>query len=156
MKQTLFGLFLFTITQCSSSENTTGIREQQFADIMNQISRGWNEGNAKLASEVFAPNAVYEEPPQKQFYKGRPAIFEFIGGEKGFDRPMKMKWHNIAFNEVTQIGFGEYTFAMNNQYHGIVAVKIENGQIISWREYQYQSTLDWKTFAGESEFETVR
>ena len=75
---------------------------------------------------------------------------------------MEMGSHSMATGVIDRYcscflrGIQEYTFAMNNQYHGIVAVKIENGQIISWREYQYQSTLDWKTFAGESEFETVR
>lgn len=108
-----------------------------------------------MAADVFATNAVYEEPPKKQFYKGKQHLFEFFGGEKGFDRPMKMIWHNIAFDEETQVGFGEYTFSLNKQYHGIVAIKIENGKIISWREYQYQSELDWKTFAGEGEFENV-
>jgi hypothetical protein len=136
-------------------QEKTDITGQQFSTLLNQVSRGWNEGNARMAADVFATDAVYEEPPKKQFYKGRHAIFEFFGGEKGFDRPMKMTWHNIAFNEDTQVGFGEYTFSMNNQYHGIVAIKIENRKITSWREYQYQSADDWKTFAGESEFETV-
>jgi hypothetical protein len=124
--------------------------------MLTQLADGWNEGNAGKAAAIFAEDAIYEEPPRKQYYKGRTAIFEFFGGEKGFDRPMKMEWHNIAFNEDTQIGFGEYTFAMNNQYHGIVVVKIESGKVASWREYQYQSKLDWKTFSGDGGFETVQ
>ena len=45
---------------------------------------------------------------------------------------------------------------MNNQYHGIVIMRFENGKILKWREYQYQSSLDWKDFAGESEFGTEK
>ena len=65
-----------------------------------------------------------------------------------------MKWHNLAFNEEAQIGFGEYTFEMNSQYHGIVIMQFENGEIVKWREYQYKSELNWKEFTGESGFET--
>jgi hypothetical protein len=138
--------------QCS--ENRAGITEEEFFSIAHTVSEGWNKGDASLAIRYFDENAVYEEPPKKQFYKGRREIFEFFGGEKGPSRQMSMTWHNLSFNEKKQIGFGEYTFSMNNQYHGIVVIQISDGKIIRWREYQYQSALDWKTFAGESEFET--
>jgi hypothetical protein len=141
---------------CSSAHQRGQITRTEFSSLLDQVAEGWNEGDAKKAAAVFAGDAVYQEPPGKQLYKGHASIFEFFGGEKGFDRPMKMKWHNMAFNEDVQVGFGEYTFAMNNQYHGIVVVKIENGKIISWREYQYQSQMDWNMFAGEGGFETLK
>src|SRR5688572_27409671 len=127
-------IVLIVFTGCSPSAGllTTG----QFKTVVYTLSDGWNEGNARKAADIFADNAVYEEPPKKQFYKGKKQIFEFFGGDKGVDRPMKMKWHNLAFNEDTQVGFGEYTFAMNNQYHGIVMMQFEKGKIIRWREYQ--------------------
>ena len=65
---------------------------------------------------------------------------------------MKMTWHHLAFDEATQVGFGEYTFQMNNRYHGIVVVRIRDGRIANWREYQYQSPLDWETFVDENRF----
>ena len=140
---------------CKNMDSET-IDEEQFIKIVNDIAKGWNEGNAELSARYFDDNAVYEEPPKKQFYKGQNNIYEFFGGEEGFNIPMKMKWHNLAFNTKNQIGFGEYTFSMNNQYHGIVVMKFENGKIIKWREYQYESDLDWKNFTGESEFETFK
>jgi hypothetical protein len=45
---------------------------------------------------------------------------------------------------------------MNKQYHGIVAIKINDGKIALWREYQYESSLDWEVFSGESGFESMR
>ena len=145
---------LIILMKCSSGTVET-VNEKYFIEAVTNIAKGWNQGNAAFAAQYFADSAVYEEPPGKQLYKGRKEIFEFFGGEHGFDKPMKMAWHNLSFNEEKQIGFGEYTFAMNNQYHGIVIMKFENGKIVKWREYQYQSNLSWDDFAEESKFKTV-
>ena len=145
---------LIFLMNCSS-EHGEMINEKYFTEVLTNIAKGWNEGNATFASQYFADNAVYEEPPRNQLCKGQKEIFEFFGGERGFDKPMKMAWHNLAFNESKQIGFGEYTFAMNNQYHGIVIMKFEKGKIVKWREYQYKSNLNWDDFAEESKFKTV-
>jgi hypothetical protein len=142
------------LTKCSSDNKT--INQEDFSRIVTDIAKGWNEGNASLAAQYFDEHAIYEEPPKNQIYKGRKEIFEFFGGEEGFETPMKMKWHNLAFNEENQVGFGEYTFAMNNQYHGVVVIKFENGKIAKWREYQYKSALRWEEFSKESLFETVK
>lgn len=148
----LFPLIL--LVQCSPS--TEGIiNEKNFTEIIKNIAKGWNEGNAAFAAQYFADSAVYEEPPKNQLYKGKKEIFEFFGGERGFDKSMNMEWHNVAFNEKEQIGFGEYTFAMNSQYHGIVIMKFENGKIVKWREYQYKSNLSWDDFAEESKFKSM-
>jgi ketosteroid isomerase-like protein len=152
MRASFLILVAVCFSQCNHAADT--ITTQQFKSAVYTLSQGWNEGNARMAANVFAENAVYEEPPKKQFYKGKQQIFEFFGGDKGFDLPMKMKWHNLSFNEATQVGFGEYTFAMNNQYHGIVVMQFRKGKITHWREYQYSSAIEWKAFAGESRFET--
>lgn len=65
---------------------------------------------------------------------------------------MVMTWHHLGFDEDSQVGFGEYTFQMNNRYHGIVVVKIVEGKISNWREYQYRSNLAWEDFVGKSLF----
>ena len=145
---------LIFLMNCSSG-TVEIVNEKYFTEVVSNIAKGWNEGNAAFAAQYFADSAVYEEPPGKQLYKGRKEIFEFFGGDQGFDKPMKMEWHNLAFNEEKQLGFGEYTFAMNNQYHGIVIVKFENGKIVKWREYQYKSNLSWDDFAEESKFKTI-
>jgi SnoaL-like domain len=148
-------LFPIIFLMNCSSETVEIINGKDFAEIITNIAKGWNEGNAAFAAQYFADSAVYEEPPGKQLYKGRKEIFEFFGGDDGFDKPMKMEWHNLAFNEEKQLGFGEYTFAMNSQYHGIVIMKFENGKIVKWREYQYKSNLRWDDFAEESKFKTM-
>jgi hypothetical protein len=122
----------------------------RFTALMERVATGWSTGDARLAASCFAEDAVYEEPPAKQLYKGRAALYAFFGGEEKL--PMKMRWHHLAFDEATGVGFGEYTFALNRQYHGVVVVKIVDGLIARWREYQYPSAQPYEEFARESAF----
>jgi ketosteroid isomerase-like protein len=124
----------------------------QFENLMRTVAAGWNEGNAKKAADCYTEDAIYTEPPDRQVYVGRQALYEFFGGDKKPDPPMKMTWHHLAFDEESQTGFGEYTFQMNNRYHGIVVVKIRNGKISNWREYQYKSDLEWGEFVRKNDF----
>jgi hypothetical protein len=133
-----------SITRTSTTE--------EFRRLMSTVAEGWNEGNARKAAECYTEDAVYTEPPDKQVYVGRKALYEFFGGGKKAEPPMKMVWHHLAFDEEVQLGFGEYTFQMNNRYHGIVVVKVRDGKICNWREYQYKSNLEWKDFVGKNEF----
>lgn len=119
---------------------------------MQTVANGWNEGNARKAADCFREDAIYVEPPEKQLYHGRAELYEFFGGEASTDLPMKMTWHHIAFNEEDQVGFGEYTFQLHGRYHGIVVVKLESGLIQHWREYQYQSELNWDEFTTHNPF----
>ena len=125
---------------------------KDFERLMQTVAAGWNEGNPQKAANCFSENAIYVEPPERQLYHGRAELYEFFGGEAGTDLPMKMTWHHLAFNEEKQVGFGEYTFQLNNRYHGIVVVKLESGLIKHWREYQYRSELDWEEFTGHNLF----
>ena len=128
------------------------ITASQFNQLMQTVAEGWNEGNARKAADCFSEDAIYVEPPDKQVYRGRAELFDFFGGEAGTDIPMKMTWHHLVFNEQEKIGFGEYTFEMHNRYHGIVVVKIGLGLITHWREYQYQTELDWVEFTKHNSF----
>jgi hypothetical protein len=65
---------------------------------------------------------------------------------------MKMTWHHLIFDEQKQIGSGEFTFEYGGKVHGMVIIKITNGKISNWREYWYESNLDWEKFIGENKF----
>jgi hypothetical protein len=126
--------------------------ETEFFTLMKTVADGWNQGNARKAADCFSENAVYLEPPNRQVYSGRQALYNFFGGTTRPEPQMKMEWHHLAFNAREQVGYGEYTFQGHNRYHGIVTVLIESGTISKWREYQYQSQTDWAEFAGNSRF----
>jgi hypothetical protein len=123
-----------------------------FRSLMETIAAGWNEGNARKAADCFAEDALYLEPPDRQFFSGRPALYEFFGGGKKPEPPMKMTWHHLAFDEESRVGFGEYSFQMNRRYHGVVVVRLRDGKIANWREYQYESPLEWKEFVSKNPF----
>ena len=128
------------------------LRAFEFEILMQTIADGWNEGDAQKAANCFSVDAVYVEPPDKQVYRSRTELYEFFGGDQGPDLPMYMTWHHLAFNEAEQVGFGEYSFQMHGKYHGIVIVKLENGLVKSWREYQYKTVLAWDEFAALNYF----
>jgi hypothetical protein len=119
----------------------------EFRNLMNTIAEGWNEGDARKSADCFSEDSIYIEPPDKQVHHGRDALYEFFGGDQGPEIPMQMIWHHLAFNEEEQVGFGEYSFRMHGNYHGIVTVKVENNVIKFWREYQYKTELSWEEFA---------
>ena len=144
--------FVLALSIAASAAPSPALTSVQFRELMETVSAGWNAGDARKAADGFTEDALYLEPPDKQFYAGRPALYEFFGGATKPEPPMKMAWHHLAFDEAAQVGFGEYTFQMNRRYHGVVVVKIRGGKISHWREYQYESKLDWKDFVAKSPF----
>ncbi len=124
----------------------------EFETLMQTVAEGWNASDARKAADCFTEQAIYTEPPDKQIYKGRDALFKFFGGDEGRKEPMKMTWHHLVFDEKKQVGAGEFTFEYGGKVHGIVIVKVTSGKISNWREYWYESALDWERFTGENKF----
>jgi len=136
-------------TPRNAADKTTAA---QFENLIRTVAAGWNEGNAKKAADCYTEDAIYTEPPDRQVYVGQKALYEFFGGDLKPHPPMRMTLHHLAFDENSQIGFAEYTYQGNNRYHGIVVVKIRNGKISNWREYQYKSDLEWREFVRKNDF----
>lgn len=65
---------------------------------------------------------------------------------------MEMSWHHLLFDPAPQIGVAEYTFRYQIQTHGLVIVRLSNGLIVNWREYEVKSTLPWDQFVAENRF----
>lgn len=126
--------------------------EMDFRAIVRGIAASWTAGDASRAADFFHAEAVYEEPPKQQFYRGKSDILAFFAAVMSDGPPLTMKWQNVAFDPKTEVGFGEYTFARVKQFHGVVVLQFKDGKIWRWREYQYESELSWDAFAGESEF----
>ena len=129
-----------------------GLDPGGFRALMERVADGWRDGNAAKAVECFTEDALYEEPPRKQFHSGRPDLFEFFGGTNGTDKPMHMTWHHLVFDARAQIGAGEYTFRLNRQYHGVVMVQLRGARIARWREYQTESSLPFEDFSAATRF----
>jgi hypothetical protein len=65
---------------------------------------------------------------------------------------MHMDWHHLLFDEATQIGVGEYTFEYEIRTHGLVIVRIVDGRIANWREYEHASPLSWRELVDGNAF----
>lgn len=135
-----------------SAENPQNITSAEFQTLMQTVADGWSEGNARKAADCFTDDAIYTEPPDKQLYKGREALFKFFGGNEGRKSQMKMTWHHLIFDQQKQIGAGEFTFEYGGKVHGMVIVKITNDKISNWREYWYESNLNFDKFIGANKF----
>lgn len=123
-----------------------------FRKLLATLALGWNTGNARMAADCFAETAMYSSPPDPHILKGRQALFEYFGGEKGRAEPMSMLWHHVVFDESTQIGMAEYTFTYRVRTHGMVIIRVVNGRIANWREYGRESPLNWEEMIGENRF----
>ena len=121
-----------------------------FRALLDSVAAGWNTNRAELAASCFTEAAVYLEPPNRQLYRGRAALREFFATSIAPARTDRMRWHAVAFDSAQQVGFGEYTYRGQRNYHGVVVLHLEGGLIRSWREYQYGSPLTWEEFVGPS------
>jgi len=128
------------------------ITSKRFERLMQLLADSWNKGDARKAADYFSEDAIYSEPPDKQLYKGRAELFKFFGGNEGRKSAMKMTWHHLVFDEQKQVGAGEFTFEYGSKVHGVAMVKVAEGKISHWREYWYESDLDWEKFIGENKF----
>lgn len=128
------------------------ITKPEFIQLLQRLADGWNNGDAQQASECFTQDALYTEPPDKQYYSGRDALYKFFGGANGRAGEMNMVWHHILFDEENQIGAGEFTFTYGDTVHGITMIKVRDGLISNWREYWYASPLSWEAFTEKNSF----
>jgi hypothetical protein len=157
--KTLATVLIALLSHCSSLgpiqifANTGGkLSSGEFRALMRRLEKAWNSNDAKQAVECFTEDAVYSSPPNPRIRRGRTALFEFFGGLKGRPRAMRMEWHHLLFDEEKQIGVGEYTFSYDVQTHGMVIVRILNGRIANWREYEQESSMSWEDFVGPNRF----
>ncbi len=137
---------------CTPSRTSHDSEDAAFRKVMEELADAWNRGDARAAANCFTEDAVYSEPPDRQLFHGRDALFEFFGGDDGRAGAMQMEWHNLAYNPETAVGFGEFSFTYGSTSHGIVAVKLRDAKIANWREIFYDSELSWDAFVSENPF----
>ena len=145
-------LFLRTFVDAATVGEPLAPTIEGFTALLEALASAWNEGDAARAADCFTPDAVYLEPPAKQLYRGRQALFEFFGGNEGRPGQMSMRWHHLAFSPETQVGFGEFSFTYGTTAHGVAVVRLRDGKIANWREYWYESELPWAEFVRENPF----
>jgi SnoaL-like domain len=121
-----------------------------FVSLMEGLADAWNRGDSRTALESFTDDAHYVEPPDEQRYEGRDQLFAFFGADD--PPPMSLAWHHLVFDPELQMGAAEYTYRATSTYHGVTLVRLRDGLIADWREYQYPSDLDWEAFSAGDRF----
>ena len=145
---------LFGMSGCTFNRAPAPVRLDQaaFQKLIGTLTEGWNANDARQAADCFTEDAMFSSPPNPQVRKGRQALFEFFGGEKGRPKPMSILWHHLVFDQAAQMGAGEYTFTYQIRTHGIAILRIVNGKIANWREYEIESAMNWEEMVGENRF----
>lgn len=148
-----FAVMLLSVGHAVAREPGRRLDDTGFVVLVNEVAAGWTANDARRAANAFHPDAIYSEPPDKQLYRGRETLFRFFGGEQGRPYRMAMTWHHLSFDEASQVGAGEFTFAWEGgQVHGMVSIRVRDGLIANWREYFYESPLGWEAFQGANRF----
>ena len=124
--------------------------KDDFRRLLDELARAWHEKNYDLAVSFFAEKIAYGDPTRYAM-NGKDELLKFFKDDDGY--PQHTTWHNVLFDEVRQVGAAEYTYTGTYQYHGVVIIKVENGLITNWREYQHISDQDHRTFVGRTYFQ---
>lgn len=119
------------------------MKREEFVEMLNAISESWQKRDYARAAQFFAENVRYADPLNYRF-DNRADLQKFFENDEGFEQ--KNTWHNIIFDESQQLAAVEYTYEGTHRYHGVALVKVSNGKITHWREYQHISQLDWQKF----------
>jgi hypothetical protein len=145
---------LFAMSGCTLRRTPAPGRLDQagFQKLIGTLTDAWDSNNARQAADCFTEDAMFSSPPDPEIRKGRQELFEFFGGSKGRPKPVSILWHRLVFDPASQMGAGEYTFTYQVRSHGMVILRIVNGKIANWREYEVESRMNWEEMVGENRF----
>jgi hypothetical protein len=125
------------------------IDSARFRELVEQVARGWETGDVEAALASFTHDAVYMEPPDVQLFVGHAQLRRYFAAVT--PGTLMTLWH-VSFDEPTQIGAVEYTFASGRDDpaadHGVAILELRAGLIARWREYQTKGPADQRRFVA--------
>lgn len=121
----------------------------EFHQLLNTLAQAWVARDYATAAQCFAEDVRYADPQRYEF-SNRADLRAFFENDEGLEQ--QSVWHNLVFDEAQQIGVAEYTYEGSWRYHGTVWVKVQNGLITHWREYQHTDPREWEDFASGTAF----
>ncbi len=125
----------------------------QFQDILNGLSKGWTNRDYRSVTDFFSEDVRYADPLRYSF-SGRAALRTFFEADEG--REQKTEFHTVIFDEERQIAAVEYTYEGSHRYHGVALVRLRDGLITHWREYQHVDERPWAEFISGTQFPAGR
>lgn len=121
----------------------------EFRAFLDRLADAWTRRDYAAAAAAFAEDVRYGDPT-RYAHAGRAALRAFFEDDEG--REQRVAWHEVVFDPARQFGAVEYTYEGTYRYHGTVLVRLANGLVTHWREYQHVDDRAWEDFARETRF----
>jgi ketosteroid isomerase-like protein len=121
----------------------------EFRHLLDRLAAGWANRDYATVADLFAENVRYADPLRYTF-GDRATLRAFFEDDEG--REQRTVWHTVLFDETEQIGTAEYTYEGTHQYHGVVLIRVDEGRITHWREYQHVDVRPWAEFVAGTVF----
>jgi ketosteroid isomerase-like protein len=122
------------------------VTSSAFAALMQRLALAWGQQDTAAAVACFAPDAVYMQPPDVQFYAGHSQLAAYFGALKP---GTYLRYHHLWFDEARQAGCAEFSFGVEGRPkadHGTIVVDVRGGVIARWREYVQKGPADFAAF----------
>jgi ketosteroid isomerase-like protein len=124
----------------------SALTSDEFRHLMQRLAAAWGAQDTDTALDCFAPDAVYTEPPDIQFYTGHDQLRPYFAALKP---GTFLTFHQLWFDEQQQSGIGEFSFGgagRPSADHGVIVVQLRDGRIATWREYQRKGPTSFADF----------
>jgi hypothetical protein len=122
---------------------------QEFQKLLDRLAAGWAKRDYAAVAQEFSEKVRYGDPIRYSF-DNRDDLQRFFENDEGYEQCTI--WHTAIFDEAQQVGAAEYTYQGTHRYHGTVWIRVHDGCITHWREYQHISNKPWKEFVAATMF----
>ena len=126
------------------------LTSDDFHALLARFAALWAARDYATLVTLFAPDVHYADPLRYRL-DGRDALLAFFANDD--DRPQRTQWHVAVFDAASQTGAAEYTYDGTHRYHGVALIRVANGLVTHWREYQHVDAREWRDYVGATRFD---
>ncbi len=116
-----------------------------FQALLHRLAACWARRDYPAAAAHFTLDVRYADP-LRYALQGRAELQAFFTADDGM--PQRTAWHATIFDAVRQIGAAEYSYEGTSRYHGVALIRLREGRISHWREYQHVDPRSWEQFSA--------
>lgn len=116
-----------------------------FQALLDHLAACWTRRDYPAAAAHFTADVRYADPLRYAFHS-REELLAFFTADDGL--PQRTAWHAVLFDEALQLGAAEYSYEGTSRYHGVALIRLHEGQISHWREYQHVDPRSWEEFSA--------
>lgn len=117
-----------------------------FQQLLAALADGWTRRDYVAVAARFTEDVFYTDPLRYAF-RNRADLLAFFTDDDG--QAQSVAWHLTLFDPARQVGMAEYTYEGTHRYHGVALIRLRDGLIARWFEYQHKDGRSHAAFAGE-------